>query len=98
MEINSYRLKQLIENGSVKKVIPLPKYNPLYLVGETFWCGYWQKYYKVLDANYSPYLIKGKVFMRLDSVTVEWEDGRHSTHCTELNPTRDFRLIIKEKK
>ena len=88
----SYRLNQLINNGTIKKVIELPQ-NPLYLKGETFWCGYWQKYYTVIDANYAPYLSKGKVRMHLNNVTIKWEDGKIATHCTTLDK-RDYRIIL----
>lgn len=90
----SYELDKLIENGTVKKVLKLPK-NPLYLKGETFWCGYWQKYYTVIDANYTPIMGRNnKIFFRLKEVTVKWSDGKTTTHCTELNPLRDYRIIL----
>lgn len=90
----AYELNKLIEKGIVKKVLKLPK-NPLYLKGETFWCGYWLKYYTVLDASYVPVMGRNnKVFMRLKEVKIQWSDGKISTHCTELDPLRDYRLIL----
>ena len=93
-KINSYRLKQLVENGTVKKVISLPEWNPLYLIGETYWCGYWQKYYTVENVNYSAHLLQGKPYMRLKDVTVVWEDGKKGTHCTDLDAKRDYRIKL----
>ena len=91
-----YRLKQLINNGTVRTVLQLPE-NPMYYVGKTYWCGYWHKYYTVKDASYTPYLVKGRPYMSLNNVTVEWEDGRVTTHSTHLNPKKDFRIFLRKE-
>lgn len=90
----SYELDRLVANGVVKKVLKLPR-NPLYLKDEIYWCGYWHKYYKVLDAHYTPVMgLNHKVIFVLKEVTVKWADGKISAHCTQLNPLRDYRLIL----
>lgn len=95
LNVNSYDLKKLIEAGIVKDVLPLPKENPLYIVGDYYWCGYWQKYYQVLHAHYEPHRDeKCKLFHRMKSVTVKWQDGSVGTHRTSLDPMRDYRLIM----
>lgn len=89
MNVNSYRLNQLINNGTVKEVKALPKY-PLYVVGKTYWCGYWQKYYTVIEASYE----KCGRYQHLRSVSVQWEDNEAGTHCTALDNQRDYELIL----
>lgn len=93
-DIQSRRLKELISSGIVKEVRKIPKYAPIYVKGEAFWNGYWQKYYIVKDVSYEPHFTNGGIYWRLKKVTVKWEDGKVSTHCTTLNPYRDYRLIM----
>ena len=50
--------------------------------GKTYWCGYWQMYYTVLDEN-------GGI------VKCQWEDGKINKHCTSLDRYRDKELIIQ---
>jgi len=89
MNVNSYRLNQLISNGTVKEVKSLPKC-PLYIVGKIYWCGYWQKYYTVLDVDYE----KCGKYKHLRSVAVRWEDGEIGKHCTSLDSIRDYELTL----
>ena len=89
MQINSYRLNQLISQGLVQSVLPLPKF-PKYIVGKTYWCGYWQKYYTVLDSKYE----KCGKYEHLISVTIKWEDGKVATLCTSLDNRRVYELIL----
>jgi len=58
--------------------------NATHEVGKLYWSGYWQKFYKVLSIN--DYDI-------VNHVTVEWEDGKITTHCTKLDVGRDWLLI-----
>jgi hypothetical protein len=85
----SYRLRKLITDGVVKQVIALPQ-NPVYKKGKTYWCGYWQKYYTVLDVIYKTI---GKR-EHLNQVTIQWEDGRIATHKTNLDTKHDYILIL----
>lgn len=83
----SWNLKQAItKHGFTPK--PLTK-NSLYEVGKIYWCGYWGRYYKVLAVEYD----HAYKFPVLKFVTVEWEDGHIGTHCTRLDPYRDYKLI-----
>ena len=54
-------------------------------VGKTYWIGYWQQIYKVLEIN--GYKIK-----------VEWEDGKVAEHMTSLDYMRDYELKPFENK
>lgn len=85
-----YRLNKLIQQGIVEEAVKLPK-NPKYEVNKTYWCGYWQQYYKVINTDYEKH---GK-YEHLKSVIVEWEDGRTGTHCTSLDEKYDYELILK---
>lgn len=95
-DIQSRRLKELISNGIVKEARKIPKYAPIYIKGEAFWSGYWQKYYTIMDVSYEPHLTKRGIYWRLKEVTVRWEDGSCSTHGTLLNPYKDYRLIMNK--
>ena len=74
----SYRLDQLVKD---MKFVPykLKKYAK-HEVGKTYWCSYWQKYYKVTE-------ISDK-----DLITIEWEDGKVVQHRTSLDWQRDYEL------
>jgi 5'(3')-deoxyribonucleotidase len=60
-----------------------------YEIGKKYWCGYWSRWYKVLNAVYQDH---GN-WKELKSVTVEWQNGEISTHCTSLDPKNDYELI-----
>ena len=47
MKILSYDLRKKLEEGKFKSAIPVNK-KDRYKVGQWYWCGYWQKAYKVL--------------------------------------------------
>lgn len=78
----SWDLKRAIEKHGFtpKPLAPRAKHE----VGNMYWSGYWQKFYKVLSVNEDDIL---------NHVTVEWEDGNTTTHCTELDAYRDWLLI-----
>ena len=84
-----YRLKKLMAEGKIKSAEPV-KTSDKYVVGQNYWCGYWNKTYKVIDVCYEN--IQGHLF--LSSVTVEWEDGTVGTHCTRLNPRGDYKITM----
>jgi hypothetical protein len=84
----SWDLKRAIEKHGFRP-IQLWK-NSKYEKGKTYWCGYWCKYYRVLDVTYE----QG----RLKSVTVEWQDGHKGTHCTWLRWESDWELRWSEGK
>lgn len=83
------KLKDFAEKyGFTLKELPQ---NVQYEIGKTYWCGYWERCYTVLDVK-----LAGK---NLDSVTVQWQDGTRVVHRTCLNPYQDWELICgKEKK
>lgn len=84
----SYGLDQLLKSSDIE-VKELPK-NPIYEKGKTYWCGYWQQWYKVLHVVYN-YSYSRPL---LESVTVEWQDGRIGNHSTALDPSRDYELLV----
>lgn len=76
MTYYSYELDQLVRK---KKCVPYQYPTMKYRVGVTYWCGYWQKWFKVLDVD-------GR------SITVKWSDGKIATHMTSLDRLRDYEL------
>lgn len=71
------RLTQLVRE---KRFVPYHLVAPYcYEVGATYWCGYWQEYYTVIEVD-------GR------RVKVCWEDERETVHSTSLNPTLDYQL------
>ena len=46
-------------------------------------CCYW---YNVLEVEYDKCSLK--------NVKVQWEDGKVTNHCTNLNTLRDYELIV----
>ena len=97
MVVYDYRLKELINNGMVRIALALPD-NPIYFVDKTYWDGQLHQYYTVKDAKYTPYLVKGRPYLSLNYVTVQWEDGEITTHCTPLNPKKDYRIFLRKEK
>lgn len=90
MQTYSYELKKAIEKyGFIPKELPK---NAKYEARATYWCGYWSKWFKVLEAKYKRY---GKV-EHLSSVTVQWEDGKIGTHQTSLDVFHDWKLLWPE--
>lgn len=63
--------------------VSLPK-DALHQAGSTYWCAYWQTWYKVLS-------VTG------DAVTCLWEDGHTNTHMTSLDSLRDKELLRSER-
>jgi hypothetical protein len=55
-------------------------------VGKTYYCGYWQQTYTVIDAK------EGGCFGW--SVVCKWQDGETNCHSTSLIPGRDFEVIL----
>lgn len=61
------------------------KENDFYQEGKTYWCGYWQELYKVLE-----------IFTKDRSwyVKVQWVKDNHiSTHFTNLDIKWDFMVV-----
>lgn len=84
-----YDLRKSLEKGKYKSAIPVTKADK-YTPGQWYWCGYWHRAYKVLESHYKT--VQGK--SHLQSVTVQWDDGRIGTHCTGLDYKRDYKLGI----
>ena len=55
-----------------------------YEKGKTYYIGYWNLTCKVLDII--PNDIWGEEYKCL------WEDGRITTHCTKLDPNKDYEI------
>jgi hypothetical protein len=47
-----------------------------HIVGATYFSTYWQERYTVLREDMT--------YIGTPGITVEWEDGRHTTHCTHV--------------
>ena len=80
-----YALTKAIEKNGFTP-IKLPKHAK-YELGKTYWCGYWEKSF-----------IVEKVVPICDGysqeVTVLWEDGNRTTHCTTLDCMKDYELKL----
>ena len=86
----SRKLKEKLKNNDFSKIIELQSNrNDLNSkIGQWYWSGYLEMAYRVLDKKFMIY--KGK--KRFKNVTVMWEDGKKTTHCTSLDPRYDFKL------
>jgi hypothetical protein len=56
-------------------------------IGGVYYNGYWRKSYTVMAFGRHPR--QGIV-----SITVQWDDGTETTHCTAWNPDRD--VVVAE--
>ena len=84
------RLKTLLKQNVFKEVVTLnPHKKDLnYKIGQWYWSGYHQMAFKVIDKKLKDH----NGIKRLKSVTVLWEDGKKTTHCTNLDSRYDFKL------
>ena len=83
------QLPRKLEEACIKhgfKAFKLPE-RARYIPGKRYWNGYWEKWYEVMSAEYNGKSIK--------EVTVRWENGAVTKHCTSLNPNRDYELRYK---
>lgn len=83
-----YKLNDILRNQNNSNLKFLPRKlskGSRYHVGSYYWCGYWQKWYKVLEVNYEEENLK--------NVKIQWEDGKIAEHCTRLDYLRDYELI-----
>ena len=53
-------------------------------VGKTYYIGYWNTTYTVLD------IVSDDIFG--EAYKCLWADGRITTHCTQLDPKRDYEV------
>jgi len=88
----SYDLKKAAQKHGFT-FIPLPP-NAEYQKGRTYWCGYWSRWYQVINVNYQG----AEKNRELVSVTIRWQDGTVGTHCTPLHPAWDWELQWPEDK
>jgi hypothetical protein len=73
-----------MKRKSSKKVAVKP--NGGHELGKTYFCAYWRKSYTVLQ-------IHDKSGWMDWAVTVKWEDGSQTTHCTALDK-RDYEVAV----
>ena len=59
-------------------------------VGKKYYCGYWQQVYEVLEVISVP---AGRGDTCGWQVTCKWQDGEINSHCTNLEPGRDFEVL-----
>jgi hypothetical protein len=81
-------MRKMLEQRTGLKLQQLPKKNGKYgghEVGKTYYCGYWQQTYTVVEAN------EGGCFGW--SVLCKWQDGHTTSHSTSLLPNKDFEVI-----
>lgn len=75
-----YMNKKLLDMIANCKYVPYkPKKGAKHKVGSTYWCGYWEKIYTVLEINDL-------------KIKVKWEDGKVVEHMTSLDPGSDYEL------
>jgi hypothetical protein len=55
--------------------------------GGWYWCGYWRAGYTVVSINYSFH--DGDPASPAWQMTVQWDDGHRTTHCTAWDYDRD---------
>jgi hypothetical protein len=55
--------------------------------GGWYWCGYWRTGYTVVSIDYSFH--DGDPASPTWQITVKWDDGRRTTHCTPWDSSRD---------
>lgn len=56
-----------------------------YEIGKTYYNGYWNKTFKVLD------ILPNKVWG--EEYKCQWSDGRITTHTTPLDPKKDYEIV-----
>lgn len=81
-------MREIIERRTGLKLKDLPKKNGKFgghEVGKTYYCGYWQQTYTVMEVK------EGGCFGW--SVLCKWQDGHANSHSTSLQPGRDFEVI-----
>jgi NDP-sugar pyrophosphorylase family protein len=76
-------MKDVMEKRHGLKLAVLPE-NAKHEVGKTYFSGYWQQTYTVLEYREQP-----EIWQRW-SVKVRWQDGEISNHSTALDPYKDF--------
>ena len=79
-------LRQVREKQYNLKLEILPE-NPEYELGKTYFCGYWNQSFKVID--FTPKTNDWRGW----SVTVHWQDGQITNHCTSLDRDNDFLVV-----
>lgn len=86
------RLKLYLKDNTFRKAKSIEPNSSdcIYIVNQWYWSGYWQKPYKVLKKEF--YYDKRTNKKKFKNVTVLWIDGTKSTHCTSLDPRRDYKL------
>ena len=77
--------KNNLEKWHNLKLEILPK-NSTYEIGKTYFSGYWRESYKVINYEHLPENWMGY------KVTTLWQDGRTTSHCTDLKED-DFLVI-----
>lgn len=90
IEIVSYRLRKLVEDGVIKNFERVSE-DTKYEVNKYYWCGYWEYMFKVLNVSYDKYGF-------LNYVEILDENGRCNIHSTEPDPRMDFIIELSEER
>lgn len=80
-DLYSRTLREMLKSFEGTVIVFKVKPGESHQEGEMYWCGYWEKRYRVI--NKDGY-----------HITVEWVDGKITTHSTALDPRHDFRLEL----
>lgn len=81
-------MKEIIELRTGLKLKKLKK-NAKHEKGKTYYNGYWQKTYKVLDYTENTGDWRGW------AVVCKWDDGEINSHCTSLDMRYDYEVITE---
>lgn len=80
--VNPYIQQRILRRLPTARFLPLRE-GAEHELGKTYLCGYWGQTYTVTAVDHD-------VPVWGTTVTVLWEDGRTTTHCTPLDPRCDY--------
>lgn len=83
------RLLELVEHGDVVEICPISELQK-HVIGNTYWCGEKQKWYRVVD-------IHTDEFNFFKYMMVEWEDGQLGNYNYPLDTRKDCQIELNEK-
>lgn len=83
------RLLELAESGEVIEICPVLDFQK-HVIGNTYWCGDKQKWYRVIDIHMDE-------FSFFKYMMVEWEDGRISNYNEPLDAQRDCEIALNDE-
>ena len=82
------RLLELVECGDVVNICPVSELQKP-VIGNTYWCGEQQKWYRVVDIHMNE-------FNFFKYMMVEWEDGNIGNYNYPLDARKDCQIELNE--